>query len=94
MARLLLSHVSGKETMNWDQLQGKWKQVKGSVKQQWGKLTDDDLDYMSGSRDRFVGRLQERYGIAKEEAQKRADAWLETQREVETTRGSGGGSAH
>jgi uncharacterized protein YjbJ (UPF0337 family) len=94
MARLLLSQLSGKETMNWDQLQGKWKQVKGSVKQQWGKLTDDDLDYMSGSRDRFVGRLQERYGIAKEEAQKKADAWLKAQPEVETTRGSGGGTAH
>ena len=78
--------------MNWDQLQGKWKQVKGSVKQKWGKLTDDDLDYMSGSRDQFVGRLQERYGIAKEEAQKRADAWLEAQRDVETTHRSGGGT--
>jgi uncharacterized protein YjbJ (UPF0337 family) len=80
--------------MNWDQLQGKWKQMKGSVKQQWGKLTDDDLDYMSGSRERFVGRLQERYGIAKEEAQKRVDAWLETRRGVETSRKSGGGTSH
>jgi uncharacterized protein YjbJ (UPF0337 family) len=82
------------KTMNWDQLEGKWKQVKGSVKQQWGKLTNDDLDYMSGSRDRFVGRLQERYGIAKEEAQKKADAWLEAQRDVKTTHGSGGGTMH
>ncbi len=68
--------------MNWDQLEGKWKQVKGSVKQQWGKLTDDDLDYMAGKRDSFVGRLQERYGIAREEAQKQADAWLKAQRET------------
>ena len=78
--------------MNWDQLEGKWKQVKGSVKQHWGKLTDDDLDYMSGSRDRFVGRLQERYGIAKEEAEKKADAWLKAQRDVEKSHGSGGGT--
>ena len=55
--------------MNWDQVEGKWKQMKGAAKKQWGKLTDDDLEYMAGSRDQFVGRLQERYGIAKEEAQ-------------------------
>jgi uncharacterized protein YjbJ (UPF0337 family) len=62
--------------MNWDQVEGKWKQVKGSIKQKWGNLTDDDLDYIAGSRDKFVGKLQERYGLAKEEAQKRADEWL------------------
>lgn len=58
--------------MNWDQIAGKWKQLKGSAKQQWGKLTDDDLDYISGSHDKLVGKLQERYGIKKEEAQDRA----------------------
>ena len=63
--------------MNWDQMEGKWKQMKGAAKKQWGKLTDDDLEYMAGSRDQFVGRLQERYGIAKEEAQKQADEWLQ-----------------
>ena len=79
--------------MNWDQVEGKWKQMTGSVKQQWGKLTDDDLDYMAGSRDKFVGRLQERYGIAKEEAQKQADRWLKAQREAETaTTSRSGGS--
>ena len=78
--------------MNWDQIEGKWKQMRGTAKQKWGKLTDDDLDYISGSRDRFVGRLQERYGIAKEEAQKQADAWLETQGTTETRRSSGGGA--
>jgi uncharacterized protein YjbJ (UPF0337 family) len=62
--------------MNWDQLEGKWKQLKGDVRKQWGKLTDDDLEYMAGSRDKFVGRLQERYGVAREEAQKQADEWL------------------
>jgi uncharacterized protein YjbJ (UPF0337 family) len=62
--------------MNSDQLAGKWKQVKGSVKQQWGKLTDDDLDVINGRQESLVGKLQERYGIAKEEAQKQADQWL------------------
>jgi len=62
--------------MNWDQIEGKWKQLKGSAKQQWAKLTDDDLEYISGNRDRFVGRLQERYGIAKEEAQKKGAMML------------------
>ena len=65
--------------MNWDQIEGKWKQAKGSVRQQWGKLTDDDLEYIAGKRDHFVGRLQERYGMAKEEAQKRADEWAKEQ---------------
>ena len=78
--------------MNWDQIEGKWKQMKGTAKQKWGKLTDDDLDYISGSRDRFVGRLQERYGIAKEEAQTQADAWLEAEGATETRRSSGGGA--
>jgi uncharacterized protein YjbJ (UPF0337 family) len=62
--------------MNWDQFQGKWKQYKGSVKEQWGKLTDDDLDVINGKRQQLVGRLQERYGIAKEEAEKRADEFI------------------
>ena len=67
--------------MNWDQVEGKWKQLKGSVKQKWGKLTDSDLDYIAGKRDEFTGRLQERYGLAKEEAQKQADEWLKAQRD-------------
>ena len=61
--------------MNWDQVEGKWKQMQGSVKQKWGKLTDDDLDVIAGSRDKLVGRIQERYGIAKDEAQKQVDSW-------------------
>jgi uncharacterized protein YjbJ (UPF0337 family) len=61
--------------MNWDQMEGKWKQAKGSLKEKFGKLTDDDLQMINGNRDKFVGKLQERYGIAKEEAQKRADDW-------------------
>ena len=67
--------------MNWDQTEGKWKQLKGSVKEQWGKLTDDDLTVIAGNRDKLVGKVQERYGIAKEEAQRRADEWLKSQGE-------------
>jgi len=62
--------------MNSDQFEGKWAQLKGSLRQQWGKLTDDDVEYISGSHDRFLGKIQERYGIAKEEAQNRANEWL------------------
>jgi uncharacterized protein YjbJ (UPF0337 family) len=62
--------------MNWDQIQGKWRQFKGSAKRQWGKFTDDDLEYIAGHRETLIGKLQERYGLAKEEAQKRADEWV------------------
>ena len=64
--------------MNWDQVEGKWKQVKGAVKTRWGKLTDDDLDVISGKKDQLVGRIQERYGIKKEEAQREVDEWNRT----------------
>jgi len=64
--------------MNSNQVAGKWKQMKGAAKQKWGKLTDDDLDVIAGKRDVLVGKLQERYGLAKEEAQKRADEWLKS----------------
>jgi len=62
--------------MNSDQLQGKWKQMKGSVKERWGKLTDDDFNVINGQRDQLIGRVQERYGIAKQEAQKQVDEWM------------------
>lgn len=55
--------------MNWDQIQGKWTELKGQAKQQWGKLTDDDLTVVAGKRDELVGKVQERYGIAKEKAE-------------------------
>ena len=67
--------------MNWDQMEGKWNQVKGSLKERWGKLTDDDLEIIAGNRDRFIGKLQERYGIVREEAQKRADEFVASVRE-------------
>jgi uncharacterized protein YjbJ (UPF0337 family) len=69
--------------MNWDRVEGQWKQMKGTVKEKWGKLTDDDLDQIAGRRDQFIGKLQERYGIAKDEAERRADEWLRMQHETE-----------
>lgn len=59
--------------MNQDTMQGKWKQLKGAAKQRWAKFTDDDLTYLSGKRDELVGRLQERYGYTREQAQQEAD---------------------
>ncbi len=61
--------------MNWDQVQGKWKQMKGQAKTRWGKLTDDDLDVIAGQKDQLVGRIQERYGIQKDQAQREVDEW-------------------
>ena len=66
--------------MNWDIIEGKWEQLKGSVKEKWGDLTDDDLTQMAGSRDRLAGKLQERYGIAKEEADRQIDEWADNLR--------------
>jgi uncharacterized protein YjbJ (UPF0337 family) len=54
--------------MNQDRIRGQWKQVKGRLKEQWGRLTDDDLDVIAGKRDQLLGRIQQRHGIAKEEA--------------------------
>jgi len=54
--------------MNSDKIEGNWKQVKGKIKEQWGKLTDDDIDVIAGKRDQLLGRIQERHGIAKDEA--------------------------
>lgn len=57
-------------TINRDRLQGQWKQVKGKIKEQWGRLTEDDLDVIAGKRDQLLGRIQERHGIARDEAQR------------------------
>lgn len=61
--------------MNWDQLAGQWRQYKGKAKEKWGKLTDDDFDVINGKRDQLVGKIQERYGIAKEKAEEEVDSW-------------------
>jgi uncharacterized protein YjbJ (UPF0337 family) len=60
--------------MNWDQIKGNWTQAKGDVKARWGKLTDDDLTFIDGQRDRLVGKLQELYGMTKDEAQREIDS--------------------
>jgi uncharacterized protein YjbJ (UPF0337 family) len=65
--------------MNWDRIEGNWKQFKGSVKSQWGRLTDDHLDVIAGKRDQLVGKVQEEYGITKDETEKQIAAWQERQ---------------
>jgi len=63
--------------MNWDRIKGNWGQLTGSVKEQWGKLTDDDLTKIEGQRDQLVGHIQERYGIAKDAADAQVKTWQE-----------------
>lgn len=62
--------------MNRDQIEGQWKQLKGKAQQQWGKLTDDDLDRIAGKEGELEGRIQERYGKSREEAKREVDDWL------------------
>lgn len=64
--------------MNWDQVAGKWQEVKGKVRQQWGKLTDDDLTKVNGKREELAGVIRTRYGVAKEEADKQIDEFCKT----------------
>jgi uncharacterized protein YjbJ (UPF0337 family) len=66
--------------MNEDTLKGQWMQLKGKVREQWGKLTDDDLDVVAGKRDQLEGKIQERYGIAKDQVRKDVDTWVNGQR--------------
>jgi len=61
--------------MNWDRIEGNWKQFKGQARQQWGKLTDDELDQVEGQREELVGRIQEKYGIARDEAERQVRDW-------------------
>lgn len=69
--------------MNWDRIEGNWNQYKGAAKQQWGKLTDDQLDVVAGKRDLLAGRIQEAYGISKDEAEKQMNLWQDTQKETQ-----------
>jgi uncharacterized protein YjbJ (UPF0337 family) len=64
------------EEMNWDQLQGSWKEYRGKIREQWGKLTDDDLDIINGKREQLVGRIQHHYGVAKDMAEEQTDQFL------------------
>ena len=65
--------------MYWDQIEGNWKQLKGKVKEQWGKLTDDHIDTIAGKRDQLAGQIQESYGIGKEEAEEQISEWEKKQ---------------
>jgi uncharacterized protein YjbJ (UPF0337 family) len=69
------SSFDARRAMNWDQVRGNWMLFKGRVKETWGDLTNDDLDVIQGRRDQLVGRIQERYGVAKEEAERQIAAW-------------------
>jgi uncharacterized protein YjbJ (UPF0337 family) len=62
--------------MNWEQVEGKWKQYKGKIQEKWGKFTDDDIDMIDGKRQQLVGKIQERYGLAKEAAEKQANEFV------------------
>ena len=64
--------------MNWDTVKGQWKQMKGEMRKQWGKLTDDDYQQIAGEKDKLIGRLQERYGWSREEAERSADEYFST----------------
>lgn len=66
----------------WDIIAGNWKQFKGELRERWGKLTDDELDMIKGQRDQLAGKIQERYGVAKAEAERQIDEWL-MEREVQ-----------
>ena len=68
--------------MNWDKIEGNWKQATGKAKEQWGKLTDDDLVVVAGRRDQLSGKIQERYGVAKDEAERQLAAWERTASEA------------
>ena len=64
--------------MNEDQIKGQWKQLKGKVREQWGKLTDDEIDQIAGRRDQLIGKVQERYGVRKEEAERQVKEFFTT----------------
>lgn len=64
--------------MNWDRIQGNWKQFTGKAKEQWGKLTDDDFDVIAGRREQFAGKIQERYGLGKDAAEAQLAEWERT----------------
>jgi len=65
--------------MNWDRIQGNWKQMTGSLRSKWGKLTDDDFEHLAGHKDKLVGKIQERYGIQKDEAERQVNEWEKSQ---------------
>jgi uncharacterized protein YjbJ (UPF0337 family) len=71
--------------MNEDTLKGQWHQLKGKVRERWGKLTDDDVDQIGGKTEQLVGKVQERYGVAKDHAKREVDSWMEEDTTTTTT---------
>jgi uncharacterized protein YjbJ (UPF0337 family) len=71
---------SGDLDMDWNRVEGNWKQVKGKIKERWGKLTDDDLNVINGRRDQLEGKIQERYGQVQDQVKRDVDSWYNTQR--------------
>jgi uncharacterized protein YjbJ (UPF0337 family) len=65
--------------MNWDTIEGQWKQMRGTMKEKWGKLTDSDWDQIGGKKDQFLGKLQERYGYSRDQAERDLDEWQRSQ---------------
>ncbi len=68
--------------MDWNRIEGSWKQLKGKVKEKWGDLTDDDLDKIAGRQDQFEGVIQQRYGLTKDQARKQIKDWVDEQRVI------------
>jgi uncharacterized protein YjbJ (UPF0337 family) len=75
--------------MNWDQIEGKWKESAGKVKEKWGKLTDDDLTAINGQKEQLIGKIQQRYGIAKEAAEKQVDEFTRSYAPTGSKRAAG-----
>ena len=72
-----------RKPLNWDRIEGNWKQFKGNAKQQWGKLADEQLDVVAGKRESLAGKIQETYGLTKEETEKQLSAWESRQKEMD-----------
>jgi uncharacterized protein YjbJ (UPF0337 family) len=77
-SRCLSISLVGGQAMDWNRVEGNWKQFKGNVKEKWGKLTDDDLNVIEGRREQLEGKIQQRYGYAKDQARKDVDDWFST----------------
>jgi uncharacterized protein YjbJ (UPF0337 family) len=75
---LCVSFDKETRTMNWDQIKGEWKEAKGKLRSKWAKLTDDDMENIAGKKDVLVGRLQQHYGLKKEQAERDVDDYLKT----------------
>lgn len=68
--------------LNWDTIRGSWNQLKGDIKQQWGKLTDDDMAELQGNKDELVGKVQKRYGLTREAAERQVDEWARHHQDI------------